>query len=109
MFAVAFDAIKRELIGSPVRIIAGVRGLGPRNAWFGFSTSGTLVYVPDVGTDVTPAWVDRRGNASPLSLRPGGTSSPWSRLMVNVSRCRCGEEPTMSEVISGCMNSAAAR
>jgi serine/threonine-protein kinase len=76
MFAVAFDALKREPIGSPVRVIDGVRGLGPRSASFGFSTSGTLVFVPDAGTDVAPAWVDRHGNDTALPLSPGQYFAP---------------------------------
>jgi serine/threonine-protein kinase len=73
---VAFDALKREPIGSPVRVIDGVRGLGPRSASFGFSTSGTLVFVPDAGTDVAPAWVDRHGNDTALPLSPGQYFAP---------------------------------
>ena len=76
MFAVAFDAMKRDLIGSPVRVIDGVRGLGPRSASFGFSASGTLVYVPDAGTEVTPAWVDRHGKDTALPLSPGQYFAP---------------------------------
>jgi serine/threonine-protein kinase len=76
LFAVAFDAIKRELIGSPVRIIDGVRGLGINNASFGFSSSGTLVYPPDLAPEVTPVWVDRDGTASVLPLRPNQYFAP---------------------------------
>jgi serine/threonine-protein kinase len=76
MFAVAFDAIKQQLIGSPVRVLDGVRGLGPRRASFGFSATGTLVYVPDVETAVSPLWVDRHGSGIPLALPPGQYFAP---------------------------------
>ena len=76
MFAVAFDAVTRDLIGSPVRVIDGVRGLGPRNASFGFSDGGTLVYVPDAGSNVMPTWVDRHGNGNPLPLPRGQYFAP---------------------------------
>ena len=68
LFAVVFDAIGREVIGSPVRVIDGVRELGIRNASFGFSSSGTLVYVPESGPEVTAVWVDRHGIASEVPL-----------------------------------------
>ena len=68
LFAVAFDPIRRVLIGSAVRVIDGVRGLNSRNSSFGFSSSGTLVYAPDIAPDVTPVWIDRRGNETALPL-----------------------------------------
>jgi serine/threonine protein kinase len=76
LFAVAFDPIRRELIGSPVRVIDGVRGLDNRNASFGFSSSGTLVYVPDRAPEVTPVWIDRRGNENVLPLLPNQYFAP---------------------------------
>ena len=76
VFAAAFDAIKQELIGSPVRMIDGVRGLGIRHASFGFSSSGTLVYLPDVAPEVTPVWVNRQGTASALPLPPSQYFAP---------------------------------
>jgi hypothetical protein len=76
MFAVAFDPIKQQLLGSPVRVMDGVRGLGPRRASFGVSAAGTLVYVPDVGSDVTPVWMDRHGTANPLPILPGQYFGP---------------------------------
>jgi serine/threonine-protein kinase len=76
LFAVGFDPVKREVIGSPVRVIDRVRELGIRNASFGFSSSGTLVYVPETGPEVTPVWVDRHGSASEVPLRPNQYFAP---------------------------------
>ena len=76
LFAVAFDPVRREAIGSPVRVIDGVRGLNNRNASFGFSSSGTLVYTPDIAPEVTPVWIDRRGNENALPLPPNQYFAP---------------------------------
>jgi hypothetical protein len=68
--------VKGQKIGSPVHVLEGMVGVGPLNA-FGFSDSGTLVYVmnadippPSPGSPATLVWIDRKGSEQPLPASP---------------------------------------
>ncbi len=81
--AVAFDARRLAVSGSPLVTLAGVRGSSGREtgAWqFAVADSGTIAYVPgairrsgpagELGAD-TRVVVDRSGVLTPLPLPPG--------------------------------------
>ena len=77
LFALPFDVEALELSGGPVSILQGVRR--SRNntgaAFYSFSDSGTLVYVPGSGglsAERTAVWVDRKGVATSIATIPTG-------------------------------------
>jgi eukaryotic-like serine/threonine-protein kinase len=80
--AVAFDARRLEVMGSPVPMVEGVRrALGAVAANFTVSDSGSLAYVPGPITasgsgDLDLALFDRKGGVRPLKLPPGTYSTP---------------------------------
>jgi len=80
LFASAFDPATLELDDERVSLIQGVRtadgaGVIGGSGFYALSNNGTLVYVPGAaGAGATRpekrlAWVDRLGNAEPLSVR----------------------------------------
>ena len=89
LMAVAFDAGRTELKGSPVPVLDGVLGFG--NSPFGLlgvSDSGTLAYIPggaDLPLDRKLLWVDRKGAQQPLPAPPriylDGVLSPDGQLI----------------------------
>ncbi len=71
LFAIPLDLERLKVTGGPVPIVEGVMmGVGTDTAQFGFSDTGSLVYIPEnsaaasVGTLV---WVNRQGAATPLT------------------------------------------
>jgi Tol biopolymer transport system component len=62
LLAARFDLKKLELADPPVPILQGVRPEA-----FAIGRDGTLVYVPAAGGTRKLVWVDRQGNARPLS------------------------------------------
>ncbi|MGH9254882.1 MAG: protein kinase domain-containing protein [Vicinamibacterales bacterium] len=84
LFAVAFDADRREVTGGPVSVVEGVaRGgnaaVGSSTAQYAVSDAGTLVYAPPdpafgfgaaAGPPTTLVWVDRDGREEPLAAPP---------------------------------------
>ncbi len=81
LFAVTFD-VNRLQVGSPAPVLDGVMGVGAFTT-FGFSDSGTLVYVTgsplDMGT-ATLAWVDRKGSERPVAAPSRDYMSSTLRL-----------------------------
>jgi serine/threonine-protein kinase len=78
LYAVAFDIARLEVIGSPVRIIEGVRraaGTFTGAANFTFSGNGSLMYVPGPvsasSAQMDIALMDRSGDVRPLKLKAG--------------------------------------
>ena len=78
LLAVPFDLDRREVRGSPVPLVEGVRR-GPNNsgaALFSVSNDGTLAYAPGPATgsampgERTLAFLDRSGQIDPLPLPP---------------------------------------
>jgi Tol biopolymer transport system component len=75
LLAVAFDADRLEITGTPIPILANLpsnRWAGGRQPHFAVSASGSLAYVagqPDEGGRV--ALVDRKGTLTPLKDRSG--------------------------------------
>ena len=71
LMAAPFDAQRLELTGAAVPILDGVmraNSSGPSSQW-GFSRSGSLVYVPgNISSEAELVWVDRRGTAQPLRV-----------------------------------------
>jgi DNA-binding winged helix-turn-helix (wHTH) protein/Tol biopolymer transport system component len=70
LMAVDFDAERLDVRGTPVQVEERVRQTGQGAAQFGFSSPGSLVYVPGAGPDATSndqtlVWVDRQGNVTP--------------------------------------------
>ena len=70
LMAVAFDASRMEVKGSPVAVQDGVQGYSNSPfALMGISDSGTLAYVaggPGAGLPSPLIWVDRKGVEQPL-------------------------------------------
>jgi eukaryotic-like serine/threonine-protein kinase len=70
LLAVPFDLDRLEIRGAPLQVVQGV-SMDPRFgvAHFALSTSGTLAYVPGGagGFSRSLLWVDRRGNARPIT------------------------------------------
>ncbi len=71
LFAVPFDVDARQVTGGPVPLVEGVAaagaGRGAGAAQFGVSATGSLVYVPDTGTQRRSlVWVDRQGQEEPV-------------------------------------------
>jgi serine/threonine-protein kinase len=79
LFAVPFDAARREVTGTPFEVLDGVmmsRNTGA--AHFSISSRGDLVYVPGgaEGGRRTLVWVDRSGKPEPLPLPPASYLYP---------------------------------
>jgi serine/threonine-protein kinase len=78
LFASAFDVETLTLGDERVSLIQGVQTALPvigGSGFYALSTNGTLVFVPGTAGPVTRpqkglVWVDREGNAEPLSVRP---------------------------------------
>ena len=79
LFAVPFDASRREVTGGPFEVLNGVLMSGNTGAAeFSLSGRGDLAYVPGpaVGGRRTLVWVDRSGKAEPLPLPPASYLYP---------------------------------
>ncbi|MCH8336455.1 MAG: PD40 domain-containing protein, partial [Proteobacteria bacterium] len=70
LMAVAFDADKLTLSGTPVPLLEGIMGVPPMgNAQYCFSTTGTFLYLSGgaPSADEVPVWIDRSGAIDPIS------------------------------------------
>jgi len=85
VFAVAFDAPRLEVLGSPVAIIEGVRRATSANGAasnVAFSGTGNLIYIPGPTAGFTGsgqlalALSDRKGVVEPLKFTPGTYATP---------------------------------
>ena len=79
LFAVTFDPVAVELIGTPAPVVQGiVTNNGPGGAQYSFSNDGTLAYVS--GTVELPqypvVWVNREGGSSNLWDTEAAYSGP---------------------------------
>jgi Tol biopolymer transport system component/tRNA A-37 threonylcarbamoyl transferase component Bud32 len=75
VFLAAFDLNRRELTGSPLQTLAGVRGEADAN--FAVSRKGTLAYVSSEGGQARRlVRVDREGRSRPLSDDSGAFLHP---------------------------------
>jgi len=75
LFAVPFDKDRLEVTGPPAPVVEGVSNTtSGGGARFGFSTSGTFVYLPGESAAGRRAlsiqWLDREGRTSPLRAVP---------------------------------------
>jgi serine/threonine-protein kinase len=74
LMAVAFDASRMEVKGSPIPVLDGVQGYSNSPfALMGISDSGTLAYVAgglSTGPAFTLVWVDRMGVEQPVAAPP---------------------------------------
>ena len=71
LFAVPFDAKKLQVTGVPIEIVDGIFSeAGTGRAVFAFSGNGSLAYVPGSVhlAKRSLAWVDRKGQATPLPI-----------------------------------------
>jgi hypothetical protein len=79
LMAVAFDASRMEVKGSPVPVLDGVQGFSNSPfALLGISDSGTLAYVaggPGAGLASQLIWMDRKGVEQPLQAPPRAYNS----------------------------------
>ena len=78
LFAMPFDADRIETTGEPSPVIEGVRVNPGGGALYAWADDGTLVYVPGAGAVIERklVWVDREGNASPLTETLGDWETP---------------------------------
>jgi hypothetical protein len=83
LFAVPMDLGRLEVTGGPVPIVEGVRRAGLNTtgvAHFGFSSTGSLIYVPGPVSTAAAltdlALIDRKGVVEPLKLPPGLYQQP---------------------------------
>jgi serine/threonine-protein kinase len=81
ILAVPFDVRKLEMAGGPVPVVEGVRRSPISGAaLFGFSTTGTMVFVPGplqgAATNADLAWTNKDGSASQLKLPPSQYETP---------------------------------
>ena len=78
--AVAFDVESLTVLSDPVPVVEGVLTKGSGSASFGFSDTGSLVYVSGVagatGATSSFVWVDREGGEESLPLPARGYSQP---------------------------------
>jgi serine/threonine-protein kinase len=84
LLAAPFDVARLEVKGGPVPLVEGVRdaglvGAATGAAQFGFSSDGTLVYVPgnvESGAPRGLVWVNRAGAEQPLAVPPRAYDFP---------------------------------
>jgi Tol biopolymer transport system component len=69
ILGVPLDSKRFQLTGSPAPLVDGLSGAA--DGQFAVSRSGTLVYVPAIGTSRAPVWVDRRGQEQLIPAPPG--------------------------------------
>ena len=78
LMAVAFDLDRLEVVGTPVKLLESVTyDMNFGCPQLAFSNSGTLVYLPQNrgAANVRLAWLDRSGEASPISRKLGSVLS----------------------------------
>ena len=84
LYAVPFDLERLDATGDPVPVVSGVRrAINPAGntgaAFYGFTTNGTLVYVPGTAAAnalTALAWVDLAGQQETLDLPRGDYAHP---------------------------------
>jgi serine/threonine-protein kinase len=79
LFVAPFNLDRLEISGTPVPVLENVSfSQFSDMASYTFSALGSLLYLPGgVGNlMLTPAWVDRQGNASPLPIPAGDYAKP---------------------------------
>jgi serine/threonine-protein kinase len=80
LFAVPFDLTRLAINGEPTRVLDGIsQAYGTGEGQFSTAATGSLVYIPGPVTDASQAslaWIDRTGQAEPLSLPPGPYEYP---------------------------------
>jgi len=78
LLAARFDLEQHRVVGEPVPVLDGIHVV-PRSDWqasFAVSETGTIVFQPFRVTQRTVLWVDRQGNATPLSRERGQYLNP---------------------------------
>jgi len=94
LYALPFDAARREITGPSVPILEGVRmGQTHGGVQFAFSPAGSMVYVPGLGGEEPPGRlvkVDRAGNPVPIleekrAFYDPHVSNDGSRVIVEIS------------------------
>ena len=78
LWAVAFDAARVEVLGTPAVVVPNVVVLATGTAEFDIARDGTLAYVARGGASDMPrtlVWVDRMGREAPIAAPPRAYSS----------------------------------
>ena len=78
LWAVAFDAVRVETIGTPTVVVPSIVVLATGTAEFDVARDGTLVYVARGGASDRPrtlVWVDRAGRETPIAAQPRAYAS----------------------------------
>jgi serine/threonine protein kinase/Tol biopolymer transport system component len=95
LMAVPFDAARRELAGSPVQVIGGVRQMWNGLGAVSCSRTGTCAYAPGSAIgERTVTMVDRAGARRTLSLPPRSYANPrfsptGDKLSFWIEQLRC--------------------
>ena len=89
LYAAPFDPRQLELKGGPVPVVEGIsRSDGNGTAQYSVSSTGSIVYIKDLGQETTLAWTDRGGGSPELigaprrSYRTPRLSPDGKRLLV---------------------------
>ncbi|MQA31886.1 MAG: protein kinase [Luteitalea sp.] len=90
LFAVPFDASSREITGSAIRLLDGIRVDG-NDTHFAVAGDGTLVYIPELSRESRLVWYGRAGDLRPLDSERRRYSHPrispdGTRVVLNVPR-----------------------
>ena len=82
LYAVPFDLEKLEVAGSAVPVVQDVMTPGSGSAQFTVSEDGSFAYIPVVerSTELTPVWVDRQGQFTPI---PGATPRNYGDVRIS--------------------------
>lgn len=79
LFGTPFDLDRLEMVGTPVPAVEGVeRDADHGGAQIAFSTTGTLLYLPDQSPNLksTISWMEREGKTDPLGTIPARYTDP---------------------------------
>ena len=76
LMAAPFDLKSLQATGPSVAVLEDVMVKRGSASHFALSETGTLAYIAGETTDLTLAWYDRQGQATPLSLPPASYLSP---------------------------------
>ena len=77
--AVPFDAVRLEMLGTPVPVVEGLMTKSRGAANYALSRAGTLLYTTGTADQTTPrslVWVDRKGHEEPIGAPPRAYGTP---------------------------------